>query len=179
MVENWREIPGYEGLYAVSDMGRVKNSRSGKILAPVVKSSGYLAVCLSKDGQHKLKTIHRLVLLAFVGPCPPGMETRHFPDHDKKNNRLDNLQWGNAQENADDRKARNRVPEPNPGIAMTLLKPAQVAEILGISVDSVTKLVKAGLLTALRVGAKPQSPFRFRLEDVEKYIASAAKGVHK
>ena len=40
---------------------------------------------------------------AFVGPCPPGMEVRHFPDRDPTNNRLDNLQYGTRQENMEDR----------------------------------------------------------------------------
>ena len=47
--------------------------------------------------------VHRLVLLAFVGPCPPGMETRHL-DRDPRNNRLDNLLWGTPKKNAKDKK---------------------------------------------------------------------------
>ncbi len=48
-------------------------------------------------------TIHRLVLEAFVGPCPAGMQCRHYPDRDPSNNSLANLQWGTPVENAADR----------------------------------------------------------------------------
>jgi hypothetical protein len=55
------------------------------------------------DGSRKRFLVHRLVLLAFVGPCPEGMECRHFPDRDVTNNNLDNLQWGTKEENAADK----------------------------------------------------------------------------
>jgi hypothetical protein len=54
--------------------------------------------------------VHILVLAAFRGPRPPGMQARHSPDHDKHNNKLDNLWWGTPQENADDRIADGDQP---------------------------------------------------------------------
>ena len=62
----------------------------------------YFCVNLCRDGKKKAHRIHRLVLEAFVGPCPEGMECRH-KDDDKSNNRLDNLSWGTRMENAADR----------------------------------------------------------------------------
>lgn len=116
-VEIWKDIPGYEGLYQVSDRGRVKalaqkvltkngHSRTYKerIIGAYDKAwYRYPHVKLTKDGVQIGYSIHCLVLLAFVGPCPEGMECRHFPDRDPKNNNLSNLQWGTKTENCQDK----------------------------------------------------------------------------
>ncbi|WP_439621469.1 HNH endonuclease signature motif containing protein [Gemmata sp.] len=57
---------------------------------------------LYRAGKRRRVNVHRLILEAFVGPCPLGMETRHL-DGDRLNNRLDNLAWGTPAENAADR----------------------------------------------------------------------------
>jgi hypothetical protein len=112
MVERWVSVPGYEGLYEVSDQGRVRslarNTTSGKTLACIAvrRADGKttrLAVRLSRDGVKRLYGVHRLVLVAFVGPCPPGMQGRHFPDPDPANNRLENLSWATPLVNQRDR----------------------------------------------------------------------------
>lgn len=109
MEEVWRDIPGYEGRYQVSNLGQVKslphrvqrrNVLTGgmsnalipeKILKPQVQKSGHLEV---KLGTHHPKhhRIHRLVMLAFCGPCPPGMEVCHN-DSNPANNQLGNLRY--------------------------------------------------------------------------------------
>ena len=61
-------------------------------------------VILQAMGKKRHAFVQWLVLEAFVGPCPDGMECRHFPDRDPTNNRLDNVRWGTAQENSDDKK---------------------------------------------------------------------------
>lgn len=65
---------------------------------------GYKVITLYRHLGGKVHTlsVHRLVLEAFVGPCPEGMECRHGPDHDKLNNNLMNLRWGTHQENVTD-----------------------------------------------------------------------------
>jgi hypothetical protein len=65
-------------------------------------SSRHKRVRLVKDGQGHTQLVHRLVLAAFVGPCPPGMEARHFPDRDTRNNSLVNLSWGTHSQNCAD-----------------------------------------------------------------------------
>ncbi len=113
--ERWKDVPDYEGRYSVSDRGRVrslprtitdKTGRPrflrGKILKPILWE-GYLSANLNKQGKSQRFGIHRLVLLAFVGPCPDSMECRHFPDRDRSNNKLENLQWGTPKENQHDR----------------------------------------------------------------------------
>lgn len=68
------------------------------------RRNGYLFVQLRiAPCRRKFMQVHALVLEAFVGPCPPGMEARHFPDRDKTKNVVGNLSWGTRQENADDR----------------------------------------------------------------------------
>ncbi len=103
--EQWRDVIGYEGHYQVSDQGRVRSLKKGKqrIRALAFTPNFYPTLCLCKDGKCKTFPVHILVLTAFVGPCPPGMECRHFPDNDRWNCKLDNLMWGTRKENAHDR----------------------------------------------------------------------------
>jgi hypothetical protein len=123
-VEHWRGVVGYEGLYQVSDLGRVRSLDRwvkrrtnnggwwrqfipGKVLKSESPRCVYLGVTLRKNGSTKWFRIHRLVLGAFVGPCPEGMEGRHLDDC-PTNNRLDNLAWGTRRENMADT-ARHRM----------------------------------------------------------------------
>ncbi len=64
---------------------------------------GYPHVILRLNGQGVTRQVHRLVLEAFVGPCPPGMECCHFPDQDPTNNRLENLRWDTKSKNIRER----------------------------------------------------------------------------
>ena len=75
-------------------------SDNWKILRPKLVS-GYPSVSLKINGEVEYCYVHRLVLEAFVGPCPEGMECRHLDD-DKLNNNLSNLQWGTRLENMAD-----------------------------------------------------------------------------
>lgn len=118
--EEWRAVVGYEGMYEVSNFGRVKSiarvvqltgtdrrynkkSLRCRILSQKKKKNGYMEVTLSASGKSSVRTVHRLVLEAFVGPCPDGMECRHFPDRDKANNRSSNLSWATRIENDRDK----------------------------------------------------------------------------
>ena len=110
-MENWKPIKGYEGLYEVSDEGRVRsldreitysNGRmhiyKGKIMQLRIKKDGYVTIRLSKEGLDKQKLVHRLVYEAFNGTIPEGMQVNHI-DEDKTNNRLDNLNLMTCKEN--------------------------------------------------------------------------------
>ena len=100
--ETWARVPGYEGLYEVSNLGEVWSLQTGRVLRQNPSSGGYLVVTLCRAGRQKTHTVHRLVLTAFVGPCSAGMQARHL-DGNQRNNRLDNLAWGTASENSRDR----------------------------------------------------------------------------
>jgi hypothetical protein len=113
LTETWKDIQGHPG-YQVSDQGRVRTCRNRagwatpaawRLVGGSVTRHGYVEVTFPVNGRQGRvrKKVHHLVLEAFVGPRPPGMETRHSPDRDRANNRLSNLAWGTRQENADDR----------------------------------------------------------------------------
>lgn len=101
--ETWLPVVGREGLYEVSDHGRVRSvervvqfgaqTRTVKstVLKPGKTTKGALFVMLS-NGKAYNRRVHQLVLEAFVGPCPPGMEGCHWDDN-KENNTLTNLRW--------------------------------------------------------------------------------------
>ena len=101
-------VPWSGGRYAVSSRGRVRSGE--KILRPGVGTTGYRATRLvGPDGRRRLYKVHRLVLEAFVGPCPEGQEARHL-DGDRLNNALENLAWGTRSENAQDRTVHGTNP---------------------------------------------------------------------
>lgn len=108
-MEIWRDIVGYEGSYEVSNCGLVRSWVSGNGLgkrsSPVLLSlhgmtGGYVAATL----RGKSCLVHRLVLEAFQGPCPVGMEGCH-KDGNSANNRLDNLRWDTPTNNHADKVA--------------------------------------------------------------------------
>ncbi len=91
--------------YRVGVDGSVWSFRKGrwKLLKRKPHNSGYIRVTLHNDEIDLPILVHRLVLLAFVGPCPEGHEARHFPDATRTNNQLTNLSWATLKENQADR----------------------------------------------------------------------------
>ena len=100
MTETWKEISGYEGLYEVSDLGRVKSLKHGreKILKPIKHTNGYLHVNLHKDGKVKSTLVHRLVAKAFI-QNPNNLKTVNHKDEVKTNNVASNLEWMSIADN--------------------------------------------------------------------------------
>lgn len=98
--EKWKPVVGFEGLYEVSDEGRVRSLKFSKvkILKPGINSTGYLQVSLWKNGKMKVFTVHYLVVTTFKGPIPPGMQVNHVNEN-KLDNRLENLEVVTAKEN--------------------------------------------------------------------------------
>lgn len=138
MAERWLPVVGYEGLYEVSDRGRVrsvdrvvKNIRvrrwPGKILAQHMSRGEYPAVTLSRLGKKKNIQVHILVLTAFDRPCPDGNEALHGPAG-KKDASLGNLHWGTRRENILDR-VRDGTHNRGERHGMARLTQAQVDEI--------------------------------------------------
>ena len=98
MKEIFKPIPGYEGLYEISNLGRVKSLKfsNERILKPCLNNIGYPRVGLLKGGAQKNKFIHRLVLLAFIGESE--LQVNHI-NGIKTDNRLENLEYCTASEN--------------------------------------------------------------------------------
>lgn len=98
--EKWRDVVGYEGLYQVSNMGRLKSLHYEKsvILNPRTASDGYINVTLTRNGEKKYFRLHILVAQAFI-PNPDNLPVVHHDDDNKANCRADNLHWTTHSEN--------------------------------------------------------------------------------
>lgn len=127
--EEWRDVPEFDGLYQVSNLGRVKSldriiKRSngkilplkGRLLKPETDKNGYQLVHLSKDGEGKKFLVHRLVYIAFNGEIPEGMEVNHINEV-KSDNQIENLNLMTHAENVNwgtrnQRSAKARINHP-------------------------------------------------------------------
>lgn len=119
MDEEWRDIIGYEDLYMVSNLGRVKSlerydSRGCKIkeriLTGTIDKYGYIIVNLSKNNKNKQFKVHRLVAIAFI----PNSENKPFIDHIntiRDDNRVENLRWATYEENNNNQLTRKKKSE--------------------------------------------------------------------
>jgi hypothetical protein len=109
--EEWRPVPGYEGLYEVSDHGNVRSLprmtrtgvHGGQVLKPQPDGHGYWHLQLSRDNQQKTFKVYALVAAAFIGPRPPGYDVRHGPAG-KGDDSLANLCYGTRAQNEQDKK---------------------------------------------------------------------------
>lgn len=119
-MEIWKDVPIFGGKYQASNLGNIRTKAhvvkkyshhfkkiieqnyKQRMLKPVISKDGYCRVHLGVSGEKKSYSVHRMVLMAFVGPCPDGHEGCHNNgiSHD---NRLENLRWGTKEENAKDR----------------------------------------------------------------------------
>lgn len=119
--EIWKPVVGYEGLYEVSNIGRVKSLdrtvrwRDGhravrsRLIKYGVNHRGYFTAHLCRDGIHNKRFVHVLVLEAFVGPRPDGMECCHG-NGIRTDNRLLNLRWDTRSANRNDSRAHGTMP---------------------------------------------------------------------
>ena len=162
--EVWRDVKGYEGLYQVSNMGRVKSlerkDRFGRvikerILEPAVTHNGYLRVGLHVDGKRKMLRVHRLVCEAFHENPDNKSEVNHVNEN-KTDNRACNLEWSTRTENCNHGSRNERV-------AKALSKP-----IGQFSLDG--KLIKVWQSAC---EAERQTGFD------QGYVGAVARGKHK
>lgn len=114
VMEQWKDIPGYEGKYQVSDLGNVRSlDYKGMGICQLLQLSnqkhGYLVIKLTLNRIRKLFLVHQLVAMTFLGHKPNGhkIQIDHI-DHNRHNNRLDNLRLVTARENMDNRLLKNK-----------------------------------------------------------------------
>ena len=116
--EQWRAIPGYEGIYEVSDQGSVRSldritphgrRLTGKLMKTSIGNHGYPMANLCRRGKYQMFTVHRLVMLVFVGERPNGLAVMHL-NGIRTDNRLSNLRYGTYSENNRDIVKHGRHP---------------------------------------------------------------------
>ena len=105
MQEIWKDITGYEGLYQISNLGRLKSLKrkcNKRLCKEIIKkpslANGYQRIALCKNGQINYYSIHRLVATAFI-PNPKKLPCVNHKDTNRANNRVDNLEWCTYKEN--------------------------------------------------------------------------------
>lgn len=105
LFEEWRDIPGYEGIYQVSDQGRVRRiakkigATKGYVFQSRINRHGYRILDLRKDGVQTTHQVHRLVMLAFAGEPPTHKHQVNHMNGIRHDNRLVNLEYVTASEN--------------------------------------------------------------------------------
>jgi hypothetical protein len=171
MQEIWKDIPGWEGYYSVSNLGRVKSESRliientsfhktytvrEKILKQTLNNVGhhYWRVSLSRNSKITYKQVHQLVCAAFIGPQHKGIEVRHL-NGDCKDNRLANLAYGSKSENMQDAKNHGTFPmyEKRPGAKLTKEKAIEIV----LSKKSLSELsleygVSQGCIRQVKIG---------------------------
>ncbi len=124
----WRFVDGWRERYEVSDLGRVRNHSTGRILKRYDHGDGYLAVTLSYCNKHCISLVHRLVFETLVGQVPNGMVVHHI-DHDRRNATLRNLELVTL--------SKNNTKQPGRGKRM--VRPRRVCSFLTYVTDWLTE----------------------------------------
>ena len=149
MQEIWKSVPGYEGLYEVSNLGTIKSldrivpdktygtrTLVGRVLRYTTDSRGRCSVALSRDNKPIKKVIHLIVAEAFLGPRIKGIEVCHT-DGNPANNQASNLRYGTHKSNMEDMVAHNRSNrgERSP---QAVINEAQAAKIKALRLTKMT-----------------------------------------
>ena len=109
--EIWKPVKGFEGLYEVSNLGRVFHLPTSRYKIPSITKNGYYYVALWKNNKHKHWLLHRLLAIAFIANPKNKSEVNH-KDCNKLNNSLENLEWVTHQENAVHSYLNGMTPKP-------------------------------------------------------------------
>lgn len=94
----WKDIPNYENLYEINEIGTIRNKKRNKIIRTSINEKGYVKVVLSKDNKQHKTGVHRLVALTFI-PNPNNYKEVNHIDENKQNNNINNLEWCSRKQN--------------------------------------------------------------------------------
>lgn len=166
-----KDIPGYEGLYAISKNGEVYSYKTNKFFKPSKTKDGYLKVALRNNNKAYYYRVHKLVAMTYLDNPENLKETNH-KDFNRQNNCLDNLEWVSHDDNILHSKVNNRFKTPKPfkkaytftnvynGKSFTIIGIKNVAKHFGFKDNSIKMLrdhvntgdfVKSGILKNLRI----------------------------
>jgi hypothetical protein len=165
--EEWRPVVGYEGLYSVSSLGRVRSeervvevvaSRSGfrgphqrrvkeRVLSASPNNDGHALVLLCVDGTKSVRYVHSLVLEAFIGPRPPGQCALHGPNGSSDNS-LGNLRYGTYGENNGSDRYRDGTMTCGERHPRSRFTEQQVKEIRASGLDPARLALRYGVTTS-------------------------------
>ena len=172
MSERWLPVPGFDGLYDVSSLGRVRSYARPRARGGIRKlfrcgPMAYLAVDLYFDGKRTRRYVHQLVLEAFVGPCPVGHEACHGASG-KLVNHVTNLRWGTRQSNHAD-KHRDGTHLYGSRIGNSKLNERDVQEII-----SARKAGETGSALAARYGVSETCIYKIDKKVAWKHVERRA-----
>lgn len=164
MDEIWRDIKGYEGLYQISNKGRVWSVKRQIYMKQNIVNSYYQLSLVCKNGKQKSEKVHRLVALTFLGEPPEGKTVVNHKDENKLNNCVENLEWCDStyNNNYGGRKEKcskamiNNAKKSKPihqydlqgNLIATYPSGAEVERVLGYSRSNIYKCAKGTYLTA-------------------------------
>lgn len=155
----WRDIPGYEGLYECSEYGDIYSLISGRVLVAGDDGKGYTHLGLYKDKICKTYLVYRLVALTFIGELPHGLHTNHI-DGVKSNNHVSNLEYitplentrhaielglvdNNGEKNPNRKLSEPDIPKIRKLLSLGEMTQKQIGEIFGVSRHAIS-LIKTG-----------------------------------
>ena len=151
--EIWKDCKGYEGLYQVSNLGRVWNIKLQRYLKGSYDKDGYIQVNLTaKNGKVKKEGVHRLVALVFLDNPNNYPQVNHI-DENKKNNCVDNLEWISIKDNANHGTRNKRISKANSipvycfELDKTFYGAREAERELGINHSSISKCFKCNLFS--------------------------------
>lgn len=149
-MEIWKDVEGYEGIYQVSNLGRILRVDFGRFLKGTTAWNGYIHIGLSNNGKVKHIGLHQVVAAAFIGSCPEGMEVNHI-DTNKANNQASNLEYLTHSDNQKHayKMGRTRTPkgETHP---TTYFKNEDIQTIKQLRADGLSEYKIAALYNAPR-----------------------------
>ena len=142
-LEIWRDLPDYEGIYQVSNLGNVKSldridasghSRKGFIMKQKINNKGYFSIALCKNGKYKFYQVHRLVAQTFL-PNPNNLPQVNHKNEDKTDNRVENLEWCTIEYNCNYGTRNERAGLSNSIAQSGKDKPYKYKKIIQLDVD--------------------------------------------
>lgn len=155
--EEWKPINEYEDTYEVSNLGKVRNKKSGRVLKPGINRQGYEIVSLSKNNVKRMKRVSRLVAIHFI-PNDNDLPQINHIDEDRRNNIVTNLEWVTPKQNANHGNRNRKISDVNN-------KP-----VMGINLETGEKIIFPSTHATVQFG--------FNFQNVAQ-VARGERNTHK